>query len=46
MIVGDDVDRENILQPDEFRAMLEEGEETGIIYATERTVIKVQVERI
>jgi CBS domain containing-hemolysin-like protein len=38
-IVGDDVDRQNILQPDEFRTLLEEGEETGIIDATERVLI-------
>lgn len=39
VIVGDDVDRQNILQPDEFRTLLEEGEETGIIDATERILI-------
>jgi len=39
LIVGDDVDRKNILQPDEFRTLLEEGEETGIIDATERILI-------
>jgi len=39
MVVGDDVDRENILQPDELRTLLEEGEETGIIDATERVLI-------
>jgi len=39
LIVGDDVDRQNILQPDEFRTLLEEGEETGIIDATERILI-------
>lgn len=38
-IVGDDVARENILQPDEFRTLLEEGEETGIIDATERVLV-------
>jgi CBS domain containing-hemolysin-like protein len=38
-IVGDNVARENILQPDEFRTLLEEGEETGIIDATERVLI-------
>ncbi|MGB5454536.1 MAG: hemolysin family protein [Gammaproteobacteria bacterium] len=38
-IVGESVDRENILQPDEFRTLLEEGEETGIIDATERVLI-------
>jgi len=39
MVVGDAVDRENILQPDELRTLLEEGEETGIIDATERVLI-------
>jgi len=39
LIVGDNVDRQNILQPDEFRTLLEEGEETGIIDATERILI-------
>lgn len=38
-IVGDEVDRENILQRDELRTLLEEGEETGIIDATERILI-------
>jgi len=38
-IVGDAVDRENILQPDELKTLLEEGEETGIIHATERVLI-------
>ena len=38
-IVGENVARENILQPDEFRTLLEEGEETGIIDATERILI-------
>ncbi len=38
-IVGENVDRENILQPDEFRTLLEEGEETGIIDATERVLV-------
>lgn len=39
MVVGEAVDRENILQPDELRAILEESEETGIIDATERVLI-------
>jgi len=39
MVVGDAVDRENILQPDELRTLLEEGEQTGIIDATERVLI-------
>jgi CBS domain containing-hemolysin-like protein len=38
-VVGDQVDRENILQRDELRTLLEEGEETGIIDATERVLI-------
>jgi len=38
-IVGDAVSRENILQPDELKTLLEEGEETGIIDATERVLI-------
>ena len=38
-IVGESVDRKNILRPDEFRTLLEEGEETGIIDATERVLI-------
>lgn len=39
LIVADEVDRKNILQPDELRTLLEEGEETGIIDATERILI-------
>lgn len=39
LVVGDEVDRENILQPDELRTLLEEGEETGVIDATERVLI-------
>ena len=39
MLVGDEVDRENILQPDELRTLLEEGEESGVIDATERVLI-------
>ena len=39
IIVGDIVDRENILQPDELKTLLEEGEETGVIDATERVLI-------
>jgi len=39
MMVGDAVNRENILQPDELRTLLEEGEKTGIIDATERVLI-------
>ncbi|MES9897577.1 MAG: hemolysin family protein [Sedimenticola sp.] len=44
MVVGDAVDRENILQPDELRTLLEEGEETGIIDATERVLIDNMLE--
>ncbi len=39
LVVGDEVDRENILQADELKTLLEEGEETGIIDATERVLI-------
>ena len=38
-VVGEVVARENILQPDELKTLLEEGEETGIIDATERVLI-------
>lgn len=38
-IVGDDVNRENILQPDELRTLLEESEQSGVIDATERVLI-------
>jgi CBS domain containing-hemolysin-like protein len=38
-LVGESVDRENILQPDELKTLLEEGEQTGIIDATERVLI-------
>jgi CBS domain containing-hemolysin-like protein len=39
VVVGEVVARENILQPDELKTLLEEGEETGIIDATERVLI-------
>jgi putative hemolysin len=39
LVVGDAVDRENILQPDELRMLLEEGQESGVIDATERVLI-------
>ncbi|MES9912575.1 MAG: hemolysin family protein [Candidatus Sedimenticola sp. 4PFRAG1] len=39
LVVGDAVNRENILQPDELRTLLEEGEESGVIDATERVLI-------
>lgn len=38
-IVGEEVAQENILQSDQLRTLLEEGEETGIIDATERVLI-------
>jgi len=38
-VVGEVVDRQNILQPDELRALLDEGEQTGVIEATERVLI-------
>ena len=44
LIVGDEVNKENILQRDEFRTLLEEGEETGIIDATERVLIDNMLE--
>jgi CBS domain containing-hemolysin-like protein len=39
IVVGEVVARENILQPDELKTLLEEGEESGIIDATERVLI-------
>ncbi|MET0052813.1 MAG: hemolysin family protein [Candidatus Thiodiazotropha sp.] len=38
-IVGEAVGRENILHVDELRTLLQEGEETGVIEATERVLI-------
>ncbi|MCG6938982.1 MAG: hemolysin family protein [Gammaproteobacteria bacterium] len=38
-VVGEAVDRENLLKRDELRTLLEEGEQTGIIEATERVLI-------
>lgn len=38
-LVGESVGRENILQPDELKTLLEEGEATGIIDASERVLI-------
>ena len=38
-LVGENVGRENILQPDELKTLLEEGEATGIIDASERVLI-------
>jgi CBS domain containing-hemolysin-like protein len=39
MIVGEAVSRENILHADELRTLLEAGEESGVIEATERVLI-------
>jgi CBS domain containing-hemolysin-like protein len=38
-LVGESVSRENILKPDELKTLLEEGEATGIIDASERVLI-------
>ncbi len=38
-VVGEAVARDNILKPDELKTLLEEGEETGAIDATERVLI-------
>lgn len=39
LIVGEMVDRENILRPDELKTILQESEESGVIKATERVLI-------
>jgi putative hemolysin len=39
LLVGEAVARENILQPDELKMLLDEGQQTGIIDATERVLI-------
>ncbi len=39
LVVGEAMDRENILKPDELKTILEESEETGVIQATERVLI-------
>ncbi len=39
LLVGEAVARENLLRTDELKSLLEEGEETGIIDATERVLI-------
>ena len=39
LVVGETVSRENILHADELRTLLEEGEESGVIEATERVLI-------
>ncbi|MBF0624224.1 MAG: HlyC/CorC family transporter [Magnetococcales bacterium] len=38
-IVGEPVTRENILQPDEFRTLVEDGAANGVLDATERVLI-------
>lgn len=38
-VVGDSVDRVNLLQTDELKTILEEGEQTGVIHAAERVLI-------
>jgi len=39
LVVGEHVDRENILKPDELRTLMADSEETGIIEASERVLI-------
>ncbi len=39
LVVGESVDRVNILQTDELKTILEEGEQTGVIHAAERVLI-------
>jgi len=39
LVVGDAVDRVNLLHSDELKTLLEEGEQTGVIQATERVLI-------
>jgi CBS domain containing-hemolysin-like protein len=39
LVVGEAVSRENILHADEFRTLLDESEESGVIEATERVLI-------
>ncbi len=39
LIVGETMDRENILKPDELKTILEESEQTGVIQAAERVLI-------
>lgn len=39
LVVGDSVDRVNILHTDELKTILEEGEQTGVIQAAERVLI-------
>jgi putative hemolysin len=39
LVVGEVVNRANILQPDELKTILQEGAESGIIEATERVLI-------
>lgn len=44
LIVGEAVQKDNILQADEFRTLVEEGAATGIIDATERVLIDNMLE--
>ncbi|MBF0454912.1 MAG: HlyC/CorC family transporter [Magnetococcales bacterium] len=44
LVVGEEVKEENILQRDEFRTLVSEGVETGIIDATERVLIDNMLE--
>ncbi|MBE2259418.1 MAG: DUF21 domain-containing protein [Rhodobacteraceae bacterium] len=39
LVVGEHVDRENILKPDELRTLMADSEETGVIEASERVLI-------
>ncbi len=39
LVVGEVMDRENLLRPDELKTILHESEETGVIHATERVLI-------
>ncbi|MES9854572.1 MAG: hemolysin family protein [Candidatus Thiodiazotropha sp. L084R] len=44
LVVGEAINRENILQVDELRTILEESEESGVIEATERVLIDNVIE--
>ncbi|MES9942205.1 MAG: hemolysin family protein [Candidatus Thiodiazotropha sp. 6PLUC2] len=44
LVVGEAISRENILQADELRTILEESEESGVIEATERVLIDNVIE--
>jgi putative hemolysin len=39
LVVGEVMDRENLLRPDELKTILHESEESGVIHATERVLI-------